>query len=382
MSLLAPGSDGVKSVSNSTTTALAGGATFTGVAETNDFPDILVAVKSDVAGTLYVDFSTDGGSNYDSTLSRTVIAGVNKVHRFVKGARTVRVRFINGSSSQSYLRLYTSFGTFGPLTAGLNGQIEQDVDTIVTRSTSEDEVMQSRVRGEHIFTKYGRNPDVDAAEDIWNVGGDYTGFPTTTAEEFQVLSSDAADAAAGTGARTVRVYYLDANYNIEDADGNFLYFDVTLNGTTAVNSGVTGMRIYRVKVLTSGSGQTNAGTITVRWRTTTAAIFCVVPIGFGHTQISNFTIPAGYTGYMKRYDATMDDQTSNAANMAIKVRDFGSNTFRLIRPFAVSTTKDVSRTLYGGEKFEEKTDLVFRATSVTNTNAIITVSYGLRLSKS
>lgn len=60
----------------------------------------------------------------------------------------------------------------------------------------------------------------------------------------------------------------------------------------------------------------------------------------------------------------------------------GSNTFRLIRPFAVSTTKDVSRTLYGGEKFEEKTDLVFRATSVTNANAIITVSYGLRLSKS
>lgn len=46
------------------------------------------------------------------------------------------------------------------------------------------------------------------------------------------------------------------------------------------------------------------------------------------------------------------------------------------------TTKDVSRTLYGGEKFEEKTDLVFRATSVTNANAIITVSYGLRLSKS
>lgn len=374
---------GAPSDGNSSRAALASGGTYTGTWERNSYPDVMVSCQTDSDGTLYFDFSNDDGANYSTfpTGGFAVASGIHEFHTAIKGPRSFRVRLVNGSGTPTYLRLHTYYGVFRQANAPLTQVIAQDSDAIVTRTDTEDEVMRGKVSGEYILPKFGRNPDVDGAEDIWNGGGDYTGFPTTTAEEFQVLSSSASDTAAGTGARTIRVYYLNSAYEMFDSTGAYLSFDVTLNGTTSVNSGVTGMRVWRAVVLTSGSGQTNAGNITVRWRTTTSVIFCLIPTGFAHTQISNFTIPAGYTGYLKSYRASMDDLTSNSATLALKVRDFGSNTFRLRRPFVISTTKDVSVQLYGGDQLSEKTDLCFRATSVANANGIVTCGYGLRLVK-
>lgn len=55
----------------------------------------------------------------------------------------------------------------------------------------------------------GRNSDVDTAspEAIWEGGGIYTGQPVGgSAETIDVFSSNANDAAAGTGLRTVRLF--------------------------------------------------------------------------------------------------------------------------------------------------------------------------------
>ena len=68
---------------NSTTTPLTGSATFTGTWELTEAPEVAVQCKSDVAGTLYFDFSPDG-TNVDSTFpvnGFTVSAGVSEFHR-------------------------------------------------------------------------------------------------------------------------------------------------------------------------------------------------------------------------------------------------------------------------------------------------------------
>lgn len=370
------------STGNSSTTNLAVGNsyTFTGTGEKTNHPDVMVNLYADQATTIQIQFSQDG-TNWDSTLTKYGASGSNEFTTAVKGARYVRVVVTTASLTTTVFRLQTQFGQFRQGNSPFTNAIAPDADAMIVRTGNEDEIMQGKVKDQYIIAKYGRNADVDAAEDIWNGGGDYTGFPTTTAEEFQVLSSDPNDTSAGTGARTVRVWYLDSNYEMCDSSGNFLYFDVTLNGTTAVNSGVTGMRVWRALVLTSGSGQTNAGDITVRWRTTTSVIFAVMPAGFAQTALTNFTIPNGCTGYLKRLHVSMSDLTSNQAQMAIKVRDFGSNTFRLTRMFSVSTSSDYDDAFYGGIKYEAKTDFVFRCTSISNTNGTINVAYGLLLIK-
>ena len=112
----------------SSSVALGSGATYTGTSYRDDNPEILVICKTDVAGTLYVDMSPDG-SNWDRTSSFVVVAGVYEQHRLVKGSQWIRVRYVNGSAAQSYFRLLTTSGTFGPL-PGSEGDPSPDVTTI------------------------------------------------------------------------------------------------------------------------------------------------------------------------------------------------------------------------------------------------------------
>ncbi|MCW2309717.1 hypothetical protein [Rhodobium gokarnense] len=119
---------------NSSNVPLGSNATFTGSGEFSLLPDVMVTCYTDAGGTLYVDFSTDGGNNYDSSLAFTVAAGFNEFHTGVKGARVCRVRLVNGSSAQTVLRLHTEFGQFRQGNLPLTATISNDSDAIVTRS--------------------------------------------------------------------------------------------------------------------------------------------------------------------------------------------------------------------------------------------------------
>lgn len=116
----------------------------------------------------------------------------------------------------------------------------------------------------------------------------------TTAGAFEVLSSSANDTAAGTGARTIEVKGLDSSWN-EFTE------TVTMNGVTPValvNS--SAFRINSAKVLTAGSGLTNAGNIDVRtvtgstvYKSIPAAVECV-----GMDFDFRYTVPAGMIGIL------------------------------------------------------------------------------------
>lgn len=370
--------------------AIANGASAdSGWFDCSKYASVGVRIYANGPGTYTVFFSADGSTNH-SVITYTYYGASSQFFFTPKffdvGSKFGRVTFTNNSGTNytdSFLQVILSPSS-KTVKVGRNRTLPLDVDTIPVRQADELDVMRGLVQGEYIISKFAYNPGIDTAsvpEDIWNGGGTYTGFPTTAAETFEVASNDANDTSAGTGARTVRFFYYDDDCNMFDSSGNFLFFDVTLNGTTYVTSGVTGMRIWSGKVLTSGSGETNAGDITCRWNSTTSVIFAVMPAGFGQTQISNFTIPEGYRGYLKSYASEMLDTSANEAQMAIRVRDFDSNTFRLTSPFAITTARDFSRNLYGGIEMAEKTDFVFRCNQVDNNNAIITVTYAVHLVK-
>ncbi len=167
--------------------------------------------------------------------------------------------------------------------------------------------------------KFGHNSDIDDGfEDIWGGGDAYTGFNATAAETVEVFSGDAEDdAATGTGAHTVKIIGLDANWRTQTEI-------ITLNGATAVDSVNTYIRCTRAMVLTAGSGGENAGEITIRQKTTTANIFAKLPLGYNQTMIACDTVPSGKIGYVRRWFFALAGRTNADSVGKLLVRPVGS----------------------------------------------------------
>ncbi len=96
--------------------------------------------------------------------------------------------------------------------------------------------------------KFGFNPDIDASlETVWAQGGLYTYL--SSASTLYISSSSTADTAAGTGARNVTVFGLDA-------DWNEVSVTVDLSGYTGVQLGTASnlIRVNRINVHTARTG--------------------------------------------------------------------------------------------------------------------------------
>ena len=223
------------------------------------------------------------------------------------------------------------------------------------------------VPGVILDTKFGRNPDVDAANvDIINMGGTYAGMPVdangsmlTVAEELQIVCANAADTVAGTGLQVLRVTRLDE-------DARLVTQDFEMNGGT-LNTGVQACRAWRAKGVRYGSSGTNAGDITVRMRTTTANIFAVVAAGVGQTELALITIPALYVGSI--YDPTLQIDKGGSAILkaAFFTRPEGQNGFdqKALMQAAGGADRDAPRELY---TFPGPCDIKMRVTSASTTN--------------
>lgn len=375
------GGHGRASIHNSSTTPLSAGATYTGTEELNNYADALVTCFTDQAGTLYVDLSPDG-TNWDSTISYSVDASLHELHRVVKAARWIRLRFQNTSASaQTFFRLNVYFGSFNTVNVALNAIVQEDADAIVTRTIdAEITIASGRFQGYSIVNKFGTNSDIGTSsvpEDIWEVGGAYTGFPDSALETIAVLSSSASDTSAGTGARQVQVSGLDGNYNQVNET-------ITLNGTTPVNSVTQFRRVHTATVIAAGSGGVNVGTITVRHTTTTANVFLSIAPGRNQSNCSAYTVPAGYTAYMRQLHCTVRGTNQVTQSQAVEgniwTRSFG-RPFRSRRPFTVVSSYRMLDQIYGGILFTEKSDIVLRITVASANSISVSGGYDLILVK-
>lgn len=232
------------------------------------------------------------------------------------------------------------------------------------------QISRNQIQGHKTLFQFGNNEDVNGtSEIIWSQGGAYT-YPTA-ATQVKVSSASANDAAAGTGARTVVVAGLDANYNeIQET--------VTLNGQTEVLTTNLFIRVFRAFVVTAGSGGTAAGVIYVGTGTVTAGVpatvLAAIPLGANQSQMAMWTVPAGYTLYV--YGGTFTAASNNVAHYALGlflVRPFGS-VFRNVADITVNS--NVFR--YDWEiplPVPEKSDIEARAIGLSGTNFYVTASF-------
>lgn len=357
---------------NSTTTIITAGNSFTGTAEEGYFyPSMIVTVKTDQQGTLFVDFSTNG-TNWDSTLSFNVDANKPETQRVTISRRYFRIRFTNTSASnQTEFRLQTLLGDHTFLSTPMNAIVQRDAGSQLVKSFGEEFLISGGYfDGYSIITKFGRNLDIDTAsvpEDMWNGGGIYAGFPVSTVEEFEIVLSSASDIGG-----VVTFQYL--------ASPTSTSWQTATITTTGLNTftGISGWRMHTAQ-FSSGTATTfNIGTVTVRHRTTIANIFFIMPIGRSQTNTCVYTIPFGYTGKIVRFFADMDVSTTATATGSIWVREYLKSP-RLRRPFSISNTKGYIEKPYGGLIFLAQSDITVRIDSASANNLIISAGFDLVL---
>ena len=204
----------------------------------------------------------------------------------------------------------------------------------------------------HVF-KYGFNATVGTSTDtIWLQEGSYT-WPTA-ASVLKVTSDSTDDDVAGTGALTVILEGLDADYaEISET--------VILTGQVSKNTTKSYLRLHRMYVVTAGTGLTNAGVIyaftgahTDGTPDVATTIRSTIGATEGQTLQAFYTVPAGYTAYMSHASAGSVDGT-NATTMTLRKREFGG-AFRVVEKFiCFKGTENIDHAI--PLKFIEKTDI-------------------------
>lgn len=208
----------------------------------------------------------------------------------------------------------------------------RSISQVGTTEPFELQVARGQVPGHSIIHVFGHNPDVDDGVEatIWPIPGSLLGHPASPTI-MKISSSSANDAAAGTGARTVRVLGINGT-------GGYAEEVVTLDGQTAVNTVNTYDAIESMTVLTVGSGGVNAGTIYAGTGTVTSGVpavpYSAIGAGDNLSLVGHWTCPTGFTGYLVKGKITSGTTNANQYVLGkLKLRD----TDGITRTAAVTT---------------------------------------------
>lgn len=164
------------------------------------------------------------------------------------------------------------------------------------------EISKGNVEGHSIMSAMGEFESglVDAAgEDVCR-HADVSGpvrlpTPAAAGEQMTIISSSANDTSAGTGIQTMRIHYLD-NTGAEQTE------DVTLNGTTGVDTVATDMRfINDFYALTVGSNGVAVGNVTLykKGGSIGSDLYNFVVAGGNKSLVPHRMIPLGKTLYLQ-----------------------------------------------------------------------------------
>lgn len=185
---------------------------------------------------------------------------------------------------------------------------------LVLAQTYDLEVARGLVPGVTRKTLNGYNAAVGVAQEpIWAESGVQYPWPTT-AKTITVSSSDVNDTAAGTGAQTVAVTYIDFTSRLE------VTTVVALNGQTGVTVSTNAYRVNGFSVMTAGSNKSNLGTVYCGYGALTlgkpASVLSSIVIGNNTQQQLIYTVPEKKILELKFYRFT----TSAAAVLQLHTK--------------------------------------------------------------
>jgi hypothetical protein len=156
------------------------------------------------------------------------------------------------------------------------------------------DIAEGNIPDHTAWTKIGFTPTMTTAQsDLWSLAGTMN-WPAAGGIQMEVVSSNAADDTGGTGALTVRIYYLDAAWAEKTED-------VTMDGTNPVDTVATNiLRVNGFRVITTGTALAAVGNISLR-NTAGAITYSYITAGYTRARNSAYTVPAGKTLYVSSF---------------------------------------------------------------------------------
>ena len=190
------------------------------------------------------------------------------------------------------------------------------------------------------INKFGYQGTDATSGTIWDANGTTADYPYPAAGVITSSSTSGDDTGEG-----IEVQGLDANYNP-------LTITTTIGGTPTE----TFSRVFRVRMTTAN----NVGVVTINVGGNLAA---QILAGNGQTLMAVYTIPAGKTGYLIKFQGSMDKQ-----NVDVKFKLFArpsGEAFNLKGQWGTQGGNSVTYDYPVPLKFEEKTDLKVNVDSGT-----------------
>jgi hypothetical protein len=156
------------------------------------------------------------------------------------------------------------------------------------------QVAQGLITGHTTEKITGYNPSTSAGDAVWSAGTPYPWSSLVTAQTLYLKSStnNATDRNM-----PILIDGLDANYANQTEV-------ITLDASDSRTVITSTKQFLRIHSIMCNGANTNAGDITVHVTSGTGTVVSKMSAGRGRAQAGVYTVPAGYTGYLFKGDAS------------------------------------------------------------------------------
>jgi len=217
------------------------------------------------------------------------------------------------------------------------------------------QVARTQIDGHSTVNIYGYGGAITTSTiPAWENATAYT-FPVAATTMNLVSTVNTGGDKTGT---SILIQGLDANYAV-------ISETLTLNGTTAVVTTKSYLRINSISVSAITAGANPTGVITLKDLTNTTT-YAQIAAGFGRSQMSIYTVPASNTLYLSRIDAWTSANGSSADFVTYSNTTYSSTGAAQYTQQAPFTGNYHSQRVMP-RPFLEKTDVVLRFKASANT---------------
>ena len=156
------------------------------------------------------------------------------------------------------------------------------------------QIAQGLIAGHSVEQVTGYNPSTSAGDAVWSGG---TAFPWSSFATAQTLYLKSSTNNATDRSMSILIDGLDANYANQTEV-------ITLNASDSRTAVLSTKQFLRIHNIQCNGADTNVGDIITTVTSGTGTVVSKISAGRGSARAGCFTIPAGYTGYLFKGDAS------------------------------------------------------------------------------